>query len=379
MRLAVGTLTLATGLLVALGLTMLHSIGMHDPKGLLFFHQQARWLVVGVVGCLLAATIDYRRTRMFAYLFLVAVAVCLVMARTPGIGHEVKGGWRWLKLGAFTFQPSEFAKLALIMAIAAYADSCQRLLKRPLYGLVFPGAAIGLVLLLILAGKDLGTTALMALLSASMLFAAGTRLRHLIPVGILVAIGLGTYLATDPVRWRRVDAFMHPERYEETIAMQSEESKVAIGSGGPLGVGLGNGIHKSGYVPDQWTDFIFSVIGEELGLRVSLPVLATYVAFTLAALAIARRASNTYGAMIAFGGGMLVGAQAVLNIAVTTGSVPNKGIALPFVSYGGTCLVVMLTLVGLILNVAIRSSREEEVADLPESTDREPSVFQGAS
>lgn len=379
MRLAVGTLTLATGLLVALGLTMLHSLGMHDPKGLNYFHQQTQWLAVGLVGCFLAVAIDYRRTRMLAYVFLVATAVCLILARTPGIGQEIKGGWRWLRVGPIGFQPSEFAKLALIMSIAAYTDSCQRLLKRPLYGLVYPGAAIGVVLVLILVGKDLGTTALMALISAVMLFAAGTRLRQLVPVGLVVVVGLGTYLATDPVRWRRVEAFLHPERYEETIAMQSEQSKVAIGSGGPFGRGLGNGIHKSGYVPEQKGDFIFSVIGEELGLRVTLPLLAAYVAFSLAALAIARRATDSYGALIAFGGGMLVGTQAVINIAVTTGSVPNKGLALPFVSYGGSCLVVMLTLVGLILNVAIRSSREEAAADLPESTDREMSVFQGAS
>src|SRR5690606_35996756 len=183
---------------------------------------------------------------------------------------------------------------------------------------------------------------------------------------------------TDPVRWRRVEAFLYPERYEKTIAHQSEQSKVAIGSGGILGRGLGNGIHKSGFVPEQPGDFIFSVIGAELGLRATLPLVGAYLAFVLAALCVARRAIDVYGSMIACGTGFLVGLQAIINIAVTTGSMPNKGLALPFVSYGGSCLVSMLILVGLLINVAIRSAREEHVAFLPESDDREASALQGA-
>lgn len=378
MRLALGTITIVTGLLLALGLTMLHSIGMHHPKGLYFFEQQSRWLMIGLAACVVAATVDYRRTRGLAYVLLVAAAVLLVMARIPGIGQEVKGAWRWLRFGSVSFQPSELAKVALIVSIAAYSHAFQRVMARPLQGLVVPGIGVGLILTLVLVGKDLGTTALLAMVSTLMLFAAGTRLRHLLPVGLAGVVLLGTYLATDPVRWRRVEAFLHPERYAETIALQSEQSKVAIGSGGALGRGLGNGIHKSGFVPEQPTDFIFSVIGEELGLRVTLPLVAAYIAFAMAAVRVARRAPDTYGALIAFGVGMLVSLQAIINIAVTTGSVPNKGLALPMVSYGGSCLVVMLTLVGLLINVAMRSAREESAEFLPDATDRETPSLQNA-
>lgn len=376
MRLAIGTVTIVTGLLVALGLTMLHSIGMHHPMGLRFYDNQWRWLGLGVVACIVAATVDYRRTRVPAYVFLALTAVALVLARTPGIGSPIKGAWRWIRVGSWSVQPSEFAKVALILGIAAFAHACHRRMGRPIYGLVIPGAAIGLILGLVLAGKDLGTTALLAMLSTAMLYAAGTPLRHLVPAGLLGVVGLSAYLVTDSVRWRRVDAFLHPERYELTIAHQSEQSKVAIGSGGVTGTGLGNGIQKSGYVPEQPGDFIFSVIGEELGLRVTLPILAGYLAFCLAALRIARRAADMYGSMIAFGIAVLVGLQAIMNIAVTTGSVPNKGLALPFVSYGGSCLVVMLTLVGLLINVAHRSAEEENESHLPVAEDREATAFQ---
>jgi cell division protein FtsW len=378
MRLAIGTITIVTGLLIAMGLTMLHSIGMHHRDGLYFFHQQCRWLGVACVACMIAATVDYRRTRTPAYALFIIVAILLVLARIPGIGMETKGAWRWLKLGSFSIQPSEPAKLALILALAAYAHSFRRRMAGFLHGVVLPGGAVLILVGLVLVGKDLGTTALLSLLSFLMLFAAGTRLRHLAPVGIVGAMALATYLATDAVRWRRVDAFLHPEKYEQTIALQSEQSKVAIGSGGTLGLGLGNGIHKSGFVPEQPTDFIFSVIGEELGLRVTLPILFAYMAFCLAALRIARRASDMYGSMIAFGIASLVGLQAIINVAVTTGSVPNKGLALPFVSYGGSCLVTMLTLVGLLFNVALRSAGEESGSNLPVLEDREVPTLQNA-
>jgi cell division protein FtsW len=378
MRLAIGTVTIVTGLLLAIGLTMLHSIGMHHPKGLYFFEQQCRWLCVGLVACAIAASVHYRHTRIPAYGILVLVAVLLVLARVPGIGQEVKGAWRWLQIGRFSIQPSELAKLALILSIAAYAHSCRRRMSSLLYGLIIPGAAVGLILGLVLLGKDLGTTALLAMLATTMLFTAGTRLRHLVPAGLLVAMALGTYLATDPVRWRRVDAFLHPEKYQDTIALQSEQSKVAIGSGGSLGRGLGNGVHKSGFVPEQPTDFIFSVIGEELGLRVTLPLLGAYLAFSLAALSIARKAADMYGSMIAFGVAFLVAMQTIINVAVTTGSIPNKGLALPFVSYGGSCLVTLLTLVGLLINVALRTARQESKAFLRSADDREAPALQNA-
>ncbi len=378
MRLAIGTITIVTGLLIAVGLTMLHSIGMHHSHGLAFFQQQCRWLAVGIVACLVGATVDYRRTRMPAYALFIIAAILLVCARIPHIGHPVKGAWRWLRIDGISFQPSELAKIALILALAAYAHSMRRRMSGFVHGVVYPGAAVAVMLGLVLVGKDLGTTALLALLSTLMLFASGTRLRYLVPAGLIGIALLGTYLATDPVRWRRVDAFLHPEKYERTIALQSEQSKVAIGSGGTSGRGLGNGIHKSGFVPEQQTDFIFSVIGEELGLRVTIPLLAAYLAFSLAALRIARRAPDMYGSMIAFGIAMLIGLQSVINVAVATDSVPNKGLALPFVSYGGTCLVMMLAMVGLLLNVALRSAGEEGHVFLPTTEDREARALQNA-
>lgn len=378
MRLAVGTLTLVPGLLITLGLTMLHSIGMHHRKGMYFFYQQSQWLVIGLVACVVAAAIDYRKLRGWAYVVLAGAVVLLILARTPGVATKVNGAYRWLKLGSVSVQPSELAKLGLIMAIAAYGHSQRRRMSQPFFGLVVPGLGIGIVLALVLLGKDLGTTALLAGLATALLFAAGTRLRHLVPAGLLAVIALGIYLRTDPVRWRRIEIWWHPERFVELQDDQSTQSMIAIGSGGVEGRGLGNGIHLSGFVPEQPTDFIFSVIGEELGLRVTLPLVAGYLAFAFAALAVARRAPDSYGALLACGVGLLVGFQAAINVAVTTNSMPNKGLALPFVSYGGSCMVVMLTLVGMLLSVALRSAREEYEDNLPDARDREVAALQHA-
>ncbi len=379
MRAAIGIITLVTGLLIALGVTMLHSIAMHEQEAVGMFRKQCLWIGAGLALCILTATIDYRRTRGLSYLLLAITAVLLVLARVPGIGEPINGAWRWIKIrGVGSLQPSEFAKIAIILAIAAYAHQCQRLMSKPTFGLVYPGAVIGLMLSLVLLGKDLGTTALIAILSAGMLYAAGTRLRHLLPVSVVGMALLTAYLTTDPVRWRRVDAFLHPELYQETIALQSEQSKIAIGSGGIEGLGLGNGIQKSGFVPEQSTDFILSVIGEELGLRVTLPLVAAYLAFMMAAFAIARRAADTYGSLIAFGIGSLIGLQAIINIAVTTASVPNKGLALPFVSYGGSCMLAMLILVGFLISVAWHSPAEENAPVLSAREGGDDAALQNA-
>ncbi len=376
MRLAIGTITVVTGLLLVLGMAMLHSIGMHHPKGLHFFQQQAGWIPIALLACILATVIDYRYSRSLVWGILIPTALLLILARIPGIGREINGAWRWIRVSGVSIQPSEFAKIALVLGIAAYADSNLRRMPEFRQGILRPGVGIALLLGLVLMGKDLGTTALLSLLAVAMLFAAGARFRYLLPLGLGALLVLGTYLALDSHRSSRVDAWLHPEKYILTLAHQSEQSKTAIGSGGTFGRGLGNGILKAGYVPEQPTDFIFSVIGEELGLRVTLPLVAAYLAFVVAALAIARRAPDTYGSMIAVGVGLVVGLQAAINIAVTTAAVPNKGLALPFVSYGGSCLVVMLTLVGLLLNVALRAARESDREYLPAEDDRELASLQ---
>jgi cell division protein FtsW len=273
-------------------------------------------------------------------------------------------------------QPSEFAKVALIMALAAYAHAYRHRMAQPLVGLLLPGIGIAVILGLVLVGKDLGTTALPGCSPSRCWFAAGTRLRHLVPVAL--AGGVARRLPRD--RSRAVapgGGLPDPVKFAETIALQSTQSKIAIGSGGLVGRGLGNGIHKSGFGPEQPTDFIFSVIGEELGLRVTLPLTVAYLAFTLAALRIARRAPDVYGSMIACGVGLLVGLQAILNIAVTTDSVPNKGLALPFVSYGGSCLIVMLTSWGC--SSTWPPVRPRGIPGVPpDSDDREASARQSA-
>ena len=374
MRLAVGTVTIITGLLLILGLTMLRSLAMHHGQEPKFFIQQVVWLGIGLATCAVALAVDYRKTRTIAYLLLATVVGLLLVTRFSPWAHKINGAYRWLRIAGVTLQPSELGKVALILVLGSYAQGMRRRMGEFWAGFFVPGAIAAVLLAGVLLGKDLGTTALLSMLTAGLLFVAGARPVYLVPTGVLAAGFLVLYLVGDPVRRARWDSFVDPEAYADSGAHQTIQSMIAIGSGGATGRGLGNGIHKSGFVPEQQTDFIFSVIGEELGLRVTLPLLAAYLAFTLAAFHIARRARDMYGAVIASGVALVVGLQAVINVAVVTGAMPNKGLALPFVSYGGSCLVTMLTLVGLLINVAIRSTREESEADLPEAEDREAAL-----
>jgi cell division protein FtsW len=249
-------------------------------------------------------------------------------------------------------QPSEIVKLGLIIIVAWYVDRSQRKMNTFVRGIIYPGAIIGVALGLIFIEPDRGTTILLAAVTGTMLFLAGVRWLHLIPVGALGLAGLAFSIAHDGMRSGRINAWLHPEAHANGVALQATQAKIAIGSGGLLGLGLGDGRQKLGFLPEIHSDFIFANIGEELGLVATAFVVIAFLLIGLCGLYIALNARDQFGAQLALGVTALICFQAIINIGVVTGLLPNKGLALPFISSGGSSLLAMLMGVGILFSVA---------------------------
>src|ERR1700719_2686296 len=342
------------GMLV-IGIVMLFSTSAfaRDSHGDMYFFvkRQAVWLGVGFAVCALATMVDYhfwlRTWWIWFALALVALAFCLV----PHFGMRINGSRRWVALGPATFQPSEIAKVAVIFFLAAWFGSRKKESSRLLPGFLIPFAIVCAALLLIVTEVDLGTTALIGATMFVMMFVAGT---HPALLGVLSLGGLGgiLFVATHmSERMARLAAFMDPERFKDDAGLQQMQALIAWGSGGMEGLGLGNGRQKMLYLPYAHTDFIFPMIGEELGLRVSLLVVFLFVVIIVCGMMIALHAKDRFGLLLGCGVVALLGLQAAVNIGVTTSLLPNKGLPLPFISYGGSNLAASLFGVGILLNI----------------------------
>jgi len=348
-KFATTVLVFCVAALLALGTVMLYS----SPKGAQFVIQQVIWATVGLGMFVAAWLFDYRLLKKVSWLLYAAALVLLGAVFLPKpIGIYVNGAHRWINLHFASFQPSELAKLALIIALAHYADHFQRQMATFKKGLLVPGLIVVPVLGLIFKEPDYGTTLLLAAVGSVMLVIAGVRLRVIAPVVLIGLIAVSVSIAHNENRMRRVLAFMHPESHQQGTGYQQYQAMIALGSGGLTGVGLGDGRQKHGYVPENHTDFILSIIGEELGLASTMGVVVAFFAITLCGVWIASRASDPFGTLLASGITFLIALQAFINIGVVTTVLPNKGLPLPFVSYGGSSLVMMLTSIGLLLSVA---------------------------
>ncbi len=360
MRLATSVLFFCVASLLALGMVMLFSASTGQPEAN-YLVMQPIWCALGLFACLAVAAGNYQWLKKhwwlnWVFFGLTLLLLCLVLA--PGIRMNVNGAYRWLRMGRFSIQPSELAKIALILILAWYGDRYQRQMPTFWKGLVFPGLMIAPVLALLFLEPDVGTTVLVATLGGAMLFVAGTRMRFLVPPIAVGVAGLIVFILHNPMRLRRVMAFLYPEQNREEVGYQTYQAMVAIGAGGVTGLGLGDGRQKLGFIPEHHTDFIFSVIGEELGLAATLLVIIAFVAMVVCGVYIALKARDNFGMLLASGVSCLIGLQAAINIGVVTGSLPNKGLSLPFISYGGSNLVVMLACVGLLINVARHAGDE---------------------
>ncbi|MFZ4483606.1 MAG: putative lipid II flippase FtsW [Chthoniobacterales bacterium] len=355
--------------LMAIGIVMLFSTGAYarDSHGDIYYFvkRQAMWLCVGGAAMVVAALVDYRVwARWWPWLYGLAV-VLLILCFVPPVGMKINGAWRWINLGFASFQPSEFAKVAALVFVAWWYQRFEEHSAEFWRGFVFPLAVVGVIMALIVCEVDLGATALIGVTVLAVMFVAGTGLRWLVPLLSLGFVGLGYAVLNIEERMGRMLAFLDPEKYRLTEGLQQWQAVLAFGAGGAEGLGLGNGRQKMLYLPYAHTDFIFPMIGEELGLRFTLLTVFCFLLILLAGVLIAMNSKDRFGMLLGFGITLMISLQAAINIGVTTSLLPNKGMPLPFISYGGSNLAVSMMLVGILLNIHRQGRREPRARARP--------------
>ena len=317
-----------------------------------FLFRQLIWLTLSLLGAIFCARIDLAFLRKVALPTAALCVISLILVRIPGIGHEINGSWRWIRLGPLTIQPSEFSKIGVVLAVAWWISRRRRYMKTLQRGSLIPILGLGLFAGLLMVEPDFGTTMLMGLVVLTLLYVGGARPAHLISFAAAGAGAFGLILLFNANRMRRIVAFLDPEKYAQNEAWQLNNALNAFAAGGQWGTGLGNSIQKQFYLPEAHTDFIFPIIGEELGIIATFSVLLLFIVIFICGLRIADRAHDDFGRFTALGITFMITLQALINLAVVTGSMPTKGLALPFISYGGSSLLVCSAMIGLLVNVA---------------------------
>lgn len=343
--------------LVTLGIVMLTSTSQllgqarhGDPS--YFLKRQVIWLALAAIGAFIASRINYHTWRKLAPWLGGLVVLLLALVLVPEIGHEIKGSRRWLKFGPMTFQPSELGKIVLVFMIAWWTARIRDHIREFGKGLVAPLALIGIIAGLIFIEPDFSTAMLVGCIGMVMLFIAGTRLEYLTVTGALGLSGFSIAVMEDAERMRRIIAFIDPYRYADNEGFQLVNGLHAFFLGGGTGVGLGESMQKRYYLPEAHTDFILPIIGEELGLIATLGVLILFALIFFSGLWIAFNAQDLFGRILGAGIATAMGLQAMMNIGVVTGALPTTGLALPFISSGGSNLVISGAMIGILINIA---------------------------
>lgn len=349
---------MVTGILLVVGLVMILSASSVQSfatygSSFLYFRKQLLWAALGLIAFVILARTDYRKLRRFSYVGYLAAVGGLVIALLPGLGVMSGGSSRWIAVGPITVQPSEVAKLALVLFIAeVYARKKESSLKELSHTLLPLLPALGLLGLLVMMQPDLGTTMLLGFIGLGMLLVAGAPFRFLIPVGVggaLAALGLAL---SEDYRRERILSFLDPWKDPLNTGYQTIQSLIALGSGGWFGVGLGASRQKWMYVPNAHTDFIFAILGEEMGFFGTLGIVGLFVFLMYLGIRVAQRAPDRFGTLVAAGITVWISSQALVNMGAVTATLPITGVPLPLVSFGGTSLVVTLAAMGILTNIA---------------------------
>ncbi len=358
-------LILMVGLLTGLGITMLASTSFFTEEGggeeYVTLWKQAVWVGISLGACVVMSLIDYNRWYKWRWWVLGIAAFGLLicyewylaqfLGYKPLLAKRVNGAARWIGAGSMTLQPSEFAKIALLMAMAGWFATHQGLERTLQHGLLKPLMILGSIVLLIGCEVDLGNAFVTMVVGAGVMFVAGTRLRYFTVTGLAGFMALLVGIKFAPNRMERVMAVLDLEKYKDGIGLQQWVSWLAFGSGGMEGRGLGEGRMKLSYLPEAHTDFIFPMVGEELGLVGTLGTVAAFVFLVFSGMCISAYAPNRFGKLLGFGLTFLLGLEALLNMGVTTALLPNKGLPLPFVSYGGSSLLAAMAAIGILINI----------------------------
>jgi cell division protein FtsW len=342
--------------LVGIGLVMVFSASSaiaYAQHGDIAYYlkRQLVWLAVGLCGAYVLYRIDYHRLKRLAPCLLVAAIAALFLVFVPHVGLGVNGGRRWIGTSAISLEPSEFAKLALVIYLAAILSARGDRITSLVRGLVPACIPVAIMAVLVLKEPDMGTASLLVFTAFALFFAAGARMMHLFAVTFVTVPFAALTVLASPYRRARVFAFVDPWKDPLNTGFHIVQSLLALGSGGLFGVGLGASRAKFFYLPEQYTDFIFAVLGEELGLLGTLAVIALFVIVAYRAIRIALAAPDRFGFFLAIGCAAMITIQAFVNIGVVSSSWPVTGVPLPFISFGGSSLIVNLLAVAIIANV----------------------------
>jgi len=352
---AVGFLLIPVGLLLVVGLGSILSassvLGLREAgDGLFYFKRQIIWLGSGLVGLVVAAAVPLRWWRKMAFPLFVGTVLLLVAVLAFGVRSN--GAQRWLQVGPITIQPSEIAKLTTILLLATIVSRRETSMNR-IRDFFWPVAgSVGIVASLVIAQPDLGTTLLVAAGAFAVLIASAAPFPYIIGSALVGGATALAAAAVSPYRWARITAFFDLQSDPLGSSYQAVQSLVALGTGGLWGVGLGASRARWSFLPNAHTDFVFSILGEETGLAGSLAVVFLFMLLTVGGMMIALRASDRFGRLLAIGITTWIATQAIVNIGGVTGILPITGVPLPFVSFGGTALVMSMIGVGVLVSVA---------------------------
>ena len=343
--------------LTCLGVVMVFSsssiMAVRDyGDSLYFLKRQGVYALLGFGVMALLMHVNLEILRKAAWPILAVSALLLIAVLIPGIGKKVGGAARWIKIAGITFQPAEFVKIGLVLFLANSLARKQEKVKSFRLGFLPYMLILTVLLVLLLAQPDLGSALTLGVVTIAMLLVAGTRLSYLASIGLVALPFLYFMVMNVDYRRRRILAFLNPWEDPSNTGFQIIQSWIAFGSGGAFGQGLGESKQKLFFLPEAHTDFIFSVIGEELGFIGVIVIAAMFMLLVLRGFRTALNAPNEFACFLAFGLTLLVGMEAFVNMAVVMGMVPTKGLALPLISYGGTSLVTTLAAVGILLNVS---------------------------
>jgi cell division protein FtsW len=343
--------------LVSVGVVMVYSASaivaadrFHDP--LFFLKKQLFWAVAGF-GCLwVAMRLDYRRLEKVVTPLVVVSLVLLVLVLVPPFGQAINGTRRWFRIATVSFQPVELAKFALVLYLASFLTRRPEAIRSFSKGLLPLLMMAGLMAGLTVLQPDLGNSLALIILTLAVAYLAGARPIHMAAIAGAALPVVAVLIAMKPYRWRRMVAFMNPWEDPQGSGFQIIQSFLALGSGGWLGLGLGESKQKLFYLPEPYTDFIFAIIGEELGLIGALAVVALFALFIWRGLRVGLRVPDAFGGYLALGLTIMLATQTLVNLGVVTGALPTKGLPLPFISFGGSALLMTMFSAGVLLNIS---------------------------
>jgi cell division protein FtsW len=317
-----------------------------------FLKRHISFIFLGVLAAFLAMAIDYRKLKKYSKPLLIFAFILLALVLIPGIGREVGGARRWFRFKLLSFQPSELASLALIIYMADFLSRKKSVINNFWQGFLPAMLVLGLTVGLIILQPDLGTSLALVVLVFTMFFLAGLRLSYLLYIALINLPLLFILIFSVPYRRMRILTFLNPWADPKGSGFQIIQSQVALGSGGFFGLGLGHSLQKLFYLPAAHTDFVFSIIGEELGLLGTVGIIILFIVFIHQGYKIAKNTSDVFGHFLALGLVLMIALKAAINIGVSCGILPTKGLPLPFISYGGSSFIFDLMYVGLLLNIA---------------------------